>query len=70
VPEQIGGWSFDPEPQTLVDGISGQRIRFEGAADEAGDVPRALASGSARLRFSYQDQDVVYPVLVAARRET
>ena len=59
--DQTGWWTFDPETQSLVNRVSGQRIRHEGAADETG--------GRARLRFSYQDADVRYPVLVTARSE-
>jgi len=47
--------------QSLVNRVSGQRVHHEGTADETG--------GRARLRFSYQDADVRYPVLVTARSE-
>ena len=68
--ERIGWWTFDAETQTLVNRVSDQRIRFEGAVDDAGSLLHPPASGPARLRFSYQDSDVRYPVLVIARYET
>jgi hypothetical protein len=68
--ERIGWWTFDAETQTLVNRASDQRVRFEGAVDDAGSLLHPAASGPARLRFSYQDADVRYPVLVIARYET
>ncbi len=63
---EIGWWTFDAETQTLINRLSGQRIRFEGAEDGAKGLPRPPA----QLRFSYEDAEVRYPVLVTARRET
>src|SRR5829696_8226770 len=65
--ERIGWWTFDAETQTLVNPVSDQRIRFEGAVDDAGSLLHSRAGGPARLRFSYQDADVRYPVVVIAR---
>src|SRR5215203_1960492 len=70
MPERIGWWTFDAETQTLANRVSDQRIRFEGAVDDAGSLLHPPASGPARLRFSYQDTDVRYPVVVIARYET
>ena len=70
MPERIGWWTFDAETQTLANRVSDQRIRFEGAVDDAGSLLHPPASGPARLRFSYQDIDVRYPVVVIARYET
>src|SRR5262245_60956241 len=70
MPYRIGWWTFDAETQTLINRVSGQRIRFEGAPDDAGDLPQPPAGGPVRLRFSYQDAEVRYPVLVTARSET
>src|SRR5215203_2150786 len=70
MPERIGWWTFDAETQTLANRVSDQRIRFEGAVDDAGSLLHPPASGPARLRFSYQDADDRYPVLVIARYET
>ena len=53
------GWCrFDAETQTVINRLSGQRIRFECAAS---DPPFT------RLRFTYSDHQVRYPVLVTAR---
>src|SRR5215217_3365038 len=68
--ERIGWWTFDAETQTLVNRVSDQRIRFEGAVDDVGSLLHPPASGPARLRFSYQDTDFRYPVVVIARYET
>jgi hypothetical protein len=65
--EPIGWWSFDRETQTLFNGISGQRIRFEG---EVAGLSPSPANGFPRLRFSYEDEDVLFPVIVTARRES
>jgi len=70
MPERIGWWTFDAETQTLVNRVSDQRIRFEGAVDDAGSLLHPPASGPAWLRFSYQDTDFRYPVVVIARYET
>src|SRR5580700_482585 len=67
--DQIGWWTFDVETQTLINRASDQRIRFEGAVDDASSLLHPPASGPARLRFSYQDAEVRYPVLVTARYE-
>src|SRR5829696_7109880 len=68
--ERISWWTFDAETQTVVNRVSDQRIRFEGAVDDAGSLLHPPASGPAWLRFSYQDTDVRYPVVVIARYET
>ena len=68
--DRIGWWTFDAETQTLINCVSDQRIRFENAEDDAGSLLQPPASGPARLRFSYQDAEVRYPVLVTARYET
>jgi len=70
MPDQTGWWTFDAETQTLINRVSDQRIRFESAVDDAGSLLHPPASGPARLRFSYQDADIRYPVLVTARYET
>ncbi len=70
MPDQIGWWTFDAPTQTLINRASGQRIRFESAGTDAGSPPHPPASDPARLRFSYQDTEVRYPVLVTARSET
>src|SRR5215204_6545577 len=70
MPERIGWWTLHAETQTVVNRVSDQRIRFEGAVDDAGSLLHPPASGPARLRFSYQDTDVRYPVVVIARYET
>ena len=65
--DQIGWWTFVTETHTLINRVSDQRIRFESAVDEAGSLLHPPASGSARFRFSYEDAEVCYPVLVTAR---
>ena len=70
MPDQTGWWTFDGETQTLINRVSDQRIRFESAVDDAGSLLHPPASGPARLRFSYQDAEVRYPVLMTARYET
>jgi hypothetical protein len=65
----MGWWIFDAETRTLINRKSDQRVRFEGAVDGAGGSP-APGSGPVRWRFSYQDAEVRYPVLVTARHET
>src|SRR5215204_2494732 len=65
--DQIGWWTFVTETHTLINRVSDQRIRFESAVDEAGSLLHPPASGPARLRFSYEDAEVCYPVLVTAR---
>ena len=65
--DQIGWWTFVTETQTLINRVSDQRIRFESAVDEAGSLLHPPASGPARFRFSYEDAEVCYPVLVTAR---
>ena len=65
--DQIGWWTFVTETHTLINRVSDQRIRFESAVDEAGSLLRPPASGPARFRFSYEDAEVCYPVLVTAR---
>jgi hypothetical protein len=66
--QTIGWWVFDPETETLVNRISAQRVRFEGIAE--GNAPPSPASGPVRLRFSYEDAETRYPVLLTARYET
>jgi hypothetical protein len=70
MPSQIGWWTFDAETQTLINRVSGQRVRFESAESDAGSPQRPHADGPARLRFSYQDAEVRYPVLVIPRSGT
>jgi hypothetical protein len=70
MPDQIGWWTFDAETQTLINRVSEQRICLESAVDDAGSLLQTPASGPSRLRFSYQDAEVRYPVLVTARHET
>src|SRR5262245_31164093 len=60
---QIGWWIYDAETRTLINRVSGQRVRLEHEAEP-------MAGGLARLRFAYEDAEVRYPVLVTARRET
>src|SRR3954462_16035962 len=68
--ERIGWGTFEAETPALVNRVSDQRVRFEGAVDDAGSLLHPAASGPARLRFSYEDAEVRYPVLVIARYET
>ncbi len=65
--DQIGWWTFVKETQTLINRASDQRVRFESLVDDAGSLLHPPASGPARLRFSYEDAEVCYPVLVTAR---
>ena len=65
--DQIGWWTFVTETHTLINRVSDQRIRFESAVDEAGSLLHPPASGPARFRFSYEDAEVCYPVLMTAR---
>jgi hypothetical protein len=60
---QIGWWTYDAETRALINRVSGQRVRFEDAAE-------LMAGGLTRLRFTYEDAQVRYPALVTARRET
>jgi hypothetical protein len=68
--DQIGWWTFDAQTQSLLNRASGQRVRFEGAVDDAGTLLRRPASGPTRPRFSYEDAEVHYPLLVTARSES
>jgi hypothetical protein len=68
--DQIGWWTFDAETQTLRNRVSGQRVCFEGTVDDAGTLLHRPASGPARLRFSYEDAEVRYPLLVTPRSDT
>jgi hypothetical protein len=69
--DHMGWWMFDAETQTLINRVSDQRIRLESLVDGTrGSLLRSPASGPARLRFSYQDAEVRYPVLVTARYDT
>jgi hypothetical protein len=70
VTEQTGWWTFDAETQALINRVSGQRICFESAVDDAGSLLQSPATGPARFRFFYEDAEVRYPVTVTARRET
>jgi hypothetical protein len=63
MPDQTGWWTFDAETQTLINRVSGQRVCNES------DAERSPANGT-RLRFSYQDAEVRYPLLVRARTGT
>ncbi len=60
----IGWWTFDAETPSLVNRISGQRVRFEGI--DGGGPPPSPVSGPVRLRFAYEDAKPRYPVLSAA----
>jgi hypothetical protein len=67
-PMTIGWWLFDPETQTLINKLSQQRVHFAGAVDDTEEsVLHPPARGPVRLRFSYQDPEVTYSVLVTAR---
>ena len=67
--DHMGWWMFDAETQTLINRVSDQRIRLESPVDGTrGSLLRSPASGPARLRFSYQNAEVRYPVLVTAVR--
>src|SRR5215203_5175626 len=68
--DQIGWWTFVTDTHTLINRVSDQRIRFESAVDEAGSLLHPPASGPARFRFSYEDAEVCYPVLVTTRYDT
>jgi len=70
MPGRIGWWIFDAETQTLINSVSGQRVRFEGIVDGSSPPSPSLSSGPVRLRFSYEDAEARYPVLVTARYET
>jgi hypothetical protein len=56
--DQIGWWTFDAQTQTLLNRASGQRVRFEGAVDDAGTcagrraVRHDCAFGTRTLKFA------------------
>ena len=70
MPDQICWWTFDAQTQTLLNRASGQRVRFDGAVADAGTLLRRPASGPTRMRFSYEDAEVRYPLLVTSRSES
>jgi hypothetical protein len=68
--DQIGWWTFDAQTHALRNRASGQCVRFEGAVDDAGALLRRPAGGRTRLRFSYEDAEARYPLVVTPRCET
>ena len=61
MPYQIGWWTFDAETQTLINRVSDQRIRFEGAADDAGSLLHRSASGLRDCAFRTRTPKLAIP---------
>src|SRR3712207_3237894 len=58
-----GWWTYDPETRALINRVSGQSVRHEGAGEPT-------SGGLRRLRFTYEDAQVRYRALVTPRSET
>jgi len=59
-----GFWRFDPPARSLVNVLSGQRLRLEERINHAAADNQPAARGGRMWRFRYEDSEFSYPLVV------
>jgi hypothetical protein len=60
----VGYWRFDPPTRSLVNVLSGQRLRLEERINHAEKGNQPAARGERMWRFRYEDSEFSYPLVV------
>jgi hypothetical protein len=59
-----GFWRFDPPTRSLVNVLSGQRLRLRERINQAETANQPAARGGRIWRFEYEDSELSYPLVV------